>query len=399
MKVLVVNSGSSSIKYQLFNMENEEVLAKGLVERIGLDGAMITHQPMGREKYRLETSIPSHEVGIRLVIDALTDERHGVISDLKQINAVGHRAVHGGIIAKSVLIDDALKKEYERLFSLAPLHNPPGLMGMEACEKMLPGIPQVAVFDTAFHQTMPPASYTYALPKELCEKYQIRRYGFHGTSHKYVAQRAAKLLDKKLERCKIVTCHLGNGASITAIKNGKSIDTSMGFTPLEGLVMGTRCGSIDPAIVPFLIEKEKYTYEQVSQLMNKKSGVMGISGISSDFRDIENAAEKGNEDALLAIDVFVHYVKKYIGAYAAVMNGLDAIVFTAGLGENSPNIRKKICSEMDYLGLKLDEQKNSIRGQEKIISADNSPKLICVIPTNEELMIARETMEIAVSIS
>lgn len=399
MKVLVVNSGSSSIKYQLFDMTNEEVLAKGLVERIGLEGSLIAHQPAGKNKYVLETKIPTHEIGIKLVVEALLDKDHGVIESMEEINAVGHRAVHGGEIAESVLITEEIKEEFKKLFNLAPLHNPPGLMGMNACEKLMPGIPQVAVFDTAFHQTMPPSAYTYALPKELCKKHKIRRYGFHGTSHKFVTQRAAEVAGVMLNNSKMITCHLGNGASITAVKNGKSVDTSMGLTPLEGLVMGTRCGIIDPAIVPFLMDMENLTTDEISNLMNKKSGVLGISGISSDFRDLEAAAAQGNKDAQLAIEVYVHYVKKLIGSYAAVLNGVDVLVFTAGLGENSWDIREKVCDNMDYLGIKIDKEANKIRGQEKVVSASDSKVKVVVIPTNEELMIARDTKEVVEAIS
>jgi len=399
MKVLIVNSGSSSIKYQMFDMENESVLAKGLVERIGLEGALITYQAAGQDKYILETEIPNHEIGIKFVVESLTDAQHGVIRSMDEINAVGHRAVHGGVIAESVLIDDRIKEEFEKLFSLAPLHNPPGLMGMNACEKLMPNIPQVAVFDTAFHQTMSPSAYTYALPKGICEKHKIRRYGFHGTSHKFVARRAAEITGLDLNNSKIVTCHLGNGASITAVKNGKSVDTSMGLTPLEGLVMGTRCGNIDPAIVPFLMEKENLNIDQINQLMNKKSGVFGVSGVSSDFRDLEAAIEEGNTDAQLAIDVYIHCAKKIIGAYAAVLNGVDILVFTAGLGENSGAIREKICENMDYLGINIDLEINKIRGEEKVVSTIDSSTKVVVVPTNEELMIARETKEVLESIS
>ena len=394
MKVLVVNSGSSSVKYQLFDMTKEEVLARGLIERIGMEGALITHQPIGQEKYVLEADIPNHDVGIKLAVEALLDKDHGVIGNMKEINAVGHRVVHGGVIAESVLITDETKEEFRRLFTLAPLHNPPALMGIDACEKLIPGIPQVAVFDTAFHQTMPSSAYTYALPKELCENYKIRRYGFHGTSHKFVSRRAAEVAGVGLNNSKMITCHLGNGASITAIKDGKSVDTSMGLTPLEGLVMGTRCGLIDPAIVPFLMDMEKLTTDQISNLMNKKSGVLGISGISSDFRDLKTAADQGNKDAQLAIDVYVHYAKKLIGSYAAVLNGVDVLVFTAGVGENAIDIREKICEDMDYLGVKIDKEANNIRGQEKIISTNDSKVKVVVIPTNEELVIARDTKEV-----
>ena len=399
MKVLVVNSGSSSIKYQLFDMTKEEVLAKGLVERIGMEGAVITHQPAGQSKHVLKTEIPNHEVGIKLVVEALLDKDHGVIGSMNEINATGHRVVHGGVMAESVLINDETKEELIKLFSLAPLHNPPGIMGIDACEKLMPGLPQVAVFDTAFHQTMPPTAYTYALPKELCEKHKIRRYGFHGTSHKFVSQRAAEVVGVNLDSSKMITCHLGNGASIAAVKDGKSVDTSMGLTPLEGLVMGTRCGLIDPAVVPFLMEKENLTADQISNLMNKKSGVLGISGLSSDFRDIETAAAQGDMASQLALDVYVHYAKKLIGSYVAVLNGVDVLVFTAGLGENSGYIREKICEDMDYLGIKIDKEVNDFRGQERVISTSDSKVKVVVIPTNEELVIARDTKEIVEAIS
>jgi len=380
-------------------MTKEEVLAKGLIERIGMEGASIAHQPIGRDSYVLETDIPNHDVGIKLAVEALLDENHGVIGSMEEINAVGHRVVHGGVMAESVLITDKIKEELKKLFTLAPLHNPPGLMGVEACEKLIPGISQVAVFDTAFHQTMPPAAYTYALPKELCEKHKIRRYGFHGTSHKFVSQRAAEVAGVDLNNSKMITCHLGNGASITAVKDGEAVDTSMGLTPLEGLVMGTRCGLIDPAIVPFLMDMENLTADQVSNLMNKKSGVLGVSGVSSDFRDLKTASEEGNKDAQLAIDVYVHYAKKLIGSYASVLNGVDVLVFTAGVGENSIDIREKICDNMDYLGIKIDKEANNIRGQEKIVSASDSKVKVVVIPTNEELVIARDTKKVVEAIS
>lgn len=395
MKILVLNCGSSSIKYQLYDMTNEGVLAKGLVERIGLEGARLIHKPNGKDDFTLEREIPDHEVGIKLVIEALIDNDHGVLDSIDEIGAVGHRTVHGGDkFSDSVLITEEVKKQLQDLIELAPLHNPPGLMGIKACEKLLPGVKQVGVFDTAFHQTMPAYSYTYALPYDLCLKYKIRRYGFHGTSHKYVSMRAAKLAGKDITNTKIITCHLGNGASVCAIKNGRVIDTSMGFTPLEGLIMGTRCGSIDPAIVPFLMEKENLSVGEINDLMNKNSGVMGISGVSSDFRDLEKAASEGNKRAQLALDVFIHYVKKTIGSYVAVLNGLDMLVFTAGLGENSGYIREKICKDLDYLGIEIDEKRNKCRGEEKVISCENSPVIVIVVPINEELMIARDTKRI-----
>lgn len=392
MIVLTLNCGSSSIKYQMYDMKEEEVMAKGLVERIGIEGAGITHEPTGGDDYELTTEIPDHEAGIKLVVDALTDTKHGVLSSINEIDAVGHRVVHGGDkFSDSVIITKEVKEMIEEVSDLAPLHNPPALMGLNACEKLLGEIPQVAVFDTAFHQTMPEKNFTYALPYELCQKYKIRRYGFHGTSHKYVVERAAKVTGIDLEKSKAVTCHLGNGASISAIQDGKVVDTSMGFTPLEGLVMGTRCGNIDPAIIPYVMEKEGLDTSEVGNLMNKKSGVLGVSGISNDFRDLEEAAENGDERAQLALDIFVHYAKKIIGAYAAVLNGIDLLVFTAGLGENSISIREKICEDMDYLGIKLDKDKNAVRGVEAIISPEEMSPKIAVIPTNEELMIARDT--------
>ncbi len=395
MKILVLNCGSSSIKYQMYDMENEDVLAKGLVERIGIEGSKLTHKPSGKEKCIVETEITNHEVGIKLVLDALVDADSGVLKSLDEIDAVGHRTVHGGDkFADSVKINDEVKQELENLIELAPLHNPPSLMGINACEKLLPNIPQVAVFDTAYHQTMPPESYIYPIPYDLFEKYKIRRYGFHGTSHKYVAYRGAEIADIDISNSKIITCHLGNGGSISAIKDGKVVDTSMGFTPLEGLVMGTRCGLIDPAIVLYVMEKENLSASEVNTLMNKKSGVLGISGVSSDFRDLENAMEEGNERAKLSLDVFVHYVKKMIGSYVAVLNGIDVLVFTAGLGENSINVRETICSHMDYLGIELDIEKNKVRGEEKIISKDNAAAKVLVVPTNEELMISRDTKRV-----
>ncbi|MFZ5753985.1 MAG: acetate/propionate family kinase [Bacillota bacterium] len=394
MKVLVLNCGSSSLKYQLFDMENEHVLAKGLVERIGLPGAVLTHRP-GSEKYVIETEIPNHQKAIELVLQALVSNKHGVLKSLDEISAVGHRVVHGGEdFSGSVLITDAVIDALRRNIELAPLHNPPNIMGIEACQNLMPNVPQAGVFDTAFHQTMPPQAYLYGIPYEYYQKYKIRKYGFHGTSHKYVSQRAAAMLKRPIEEVKIITCHLGNGASIAAVDRGKSIDTSMGFTPLEGLMMGTRSGDLDPAIVSFLMEKEKWTTEETSNFLNKRCGVLGLSGVSSDFRDIENAADQGHERAQLALERFAYMVKKYIGSYAAVLNGVDAIVFTAGLGENSALMRVKICEGLDYLGVKLDLDKNYTRGIEADVSADDAKTRVFVIPTNEELMIARDTYEI-----
>jgi len=396
MKILVLNCGSSSIKYQLIDMDDESVLAKGLVERIGSEGSVLTHRPRSGEKIIIEAPIPDHGVGIKMVLDALVDPNHGVISSMQDINAVGHRVTHGGsIFSSSTKIDEKAKEEIKSLFSIAPLHNPPAYLGIEAVEKALPGVPMVAVFDTSFHQTMPPKAYMYSLPYELYEKYALRRYGFHGTSHKYVSRRAAEMLGKPIEDLKIITCHLGNGASITAIDGGKSIDTSMGFTPLAGITMGTRCGDIDPAIVAFLIKHEGLDIKNMDNLLNKKSGILGISGVSNDFRDVEEAAVQGNERARLSLDIFVYNVKKYIGAYVAALNGLDVLVFTAGLGENSPEARYEICKDMDYLGIKIDPEKNKdARGKEADVSHPESKVKIMVVPTNEELVIARETKEI-----
>lgn len=394
MKVLVLNCGSSSLKYQLFDMENENVLAKGLVERIGLPGAVLTHRP-GSDKHVMETEIPNHQKAIELVLQALVSAEHGVLKSLDEISAVGHRVVHGGEdFSGSVLITDAVMDALRRNIELAPLHNPPNIMGIEACQNLMPNVPQAGVFDTAFHQTMPPQAYLYGIPYEYYEKYKIRKYGFHGTSHKYVSQRAAAMLKRPIEEVKVITCHLGNGASIAAVDRGKSIDTSMGFTPLEGVMMGTRSGDMDPAIVSFLMEKENWTTEETSNFLNKRCGVLGLSGVSSDFRDIENAADQGHERAQLALERFAYVVKKYIGSYAAVLNGVDAIVFTAGLGENSALMRAKICEGLDYLGIKLDLDKNYTRGVEADVSVDDAKTRVFVIPTNEELMIARDTYEI-----
>lgn len=399
MKILVLNCGSSSVKYQLFNMEQETVLAKGLVERIGLEQAVLNHQPQGKEKMVFQENIPDHSTAIKMVLDALVSPQHGVLQSIDEIQAVGHRTVHGGSeFAQSVLIDEKTMATLKKLYDLAPLHNPPAVKGIEACQKILPKVPQVAVFDTAFHQTMPTCAYLYSLPYELYEKYGIRRYGFHGTSHKYVAHRGAEFIGRPLTELKTITCHLGNGASITAIQQGKSVDTSMGFTPLEGLTMGTRCGDIDPAIVTFLMEKEKLDSDGLNELMNKKSGVLGISGVSSDFRDLEQAAAQGHKRAQLALDKFAYEVKKYIGAYAAVLGGLDMLVFTAGLGENSPEMREAVLSGLEYLGIAIDPHKNKVRGREAEISTPTSKVKVLVIPTNEELMIARDTKEIVIDV-
>ncbi len=395
MKVLVINCGSSSLKYQVLDMTNEELICKGLVERIGMEGSVISHTKTGMDKFVLEAPMKDHKDAIGHVIDALKDEEHGVVKDMSEIGAVGHRVVHAGEkFAHSVLITDEVIKALEECVELAPLHNPPNLLGIAACQELMPGTPMVGVFDTAFHQTMPPQSYIYAIPYEYYEKYGIRRYGFHGTSHKYVSERAAEMLNVNIEDLKIITCHLGNGASVSAIKRGKCIDTSMGLTPLEGLVMGTRSGDIDPAIVTYIREKENLEQGVANDILNKKSGMLGISGVSSDFRDIEAAAEEGNERAMLALKVFAQRVKFYIGGYIAEMNGVDAIVFTAGVGENDMGMRDIICNEMGNLGIKLDLVKNKVRGKEMVISADDSKVKVLLIPTNEELMIARDTYNI-----
>lgn len=396
MKILVVNCGSSSLKYQLIDMEGEVVYASGLVERIGIEGSTLTQKVEGREKYIIKQPMADHKEAIRLVLAALVDSENGVIKDMSEISAVGHRVVHGGEkYSNSVLIDDEVMKALEECCKLAPLHNPPNITGINACKDLMPSTPMVAVFDTAFHQTIPEYAYIYPLPYELYTQYGIRKYGFHGTSHRYVSSVAAEMMGKDIKDLKIITCHLGNGASIAAIKNGVSIETSMGFTPLEGIAMGTRSGSVDPAIVTFLMKELNYTIDQVNDLINKKSGVLGISGVSSDFRDIEDAAWKeGNDRAQLALDVFYYKVKKFIGSYAAVMNGVDCIVFTAGLGENSPETREFVTDGLDYLGVKLDKAKNKVRGKAVDLSAEGSTTKVLVIPTNEELMIARDVKEI-----
>ena len=395
MKILVINCGSSSLKYQILDMTNDTLLCKGLVEKIGIDGSVITHEKTGMEKFRLETPMANHEDAIAQVLAAIQDPEHGVVKDMSEIGAVGHRVVHGGEkYADSVLITEAVMKDVEECCDIAPLHNPPNIAGINACKALMPDTPMVAVFDTAFHQTMPPESYLYAIPYEYYTNYHIRRYGFHGTSHKYVSRRAADMLNVDIEDLKIITCHLGNGASVSAIKHGKCIDTSMGFTPLEGLVMGTRSGDIDPALVTYIRQKENLPSGAANEILNKKSGVLGISGVSSDFRDIEAAVEEGNERAALALKVFAHKVRFYIGAYIAEMNGCDAIVFTAGVGENDITMRELICHDLGNLGIKIDPLKNKIRGKETIISADDAKIKCLLIPTNEELMIAKDTYEI-----
>lgn len=392
MNILVVNCGSSSIKYQLINMQDESVVAKGLVERIGMEGSVLTHQPTGQDKVIIHSDIPNHTVGIKLVLNAFVDPNYGVLKNMDEIKAVGHRVVHGGEkFSASVLITPDVMIGIEECIDMAPLHNPPNIAGINACKEVMPNVPQVAVFDTAFHQTMPKYSFLYGLPYDAYIKYGLRRYGFHGTSHKFVAQRAAAMLGKPLSDLKIITCHLGNGSSIAAVKNGKCMDTSMGFTPLEGLVMGTRSGAIDPAIIPFLMKKANMTGAQIDDYLNKKSGVLGISGVSSDFRDIEEAFHEGNERAGLALDIFAYKVRKYIGSYVAAMGGVDVIVFTAGLGENSATMRAKICEGLEFFGVFIDSKKNDVRGKEMDISTENAAVKVLLIPTNEELMIARDT--------
>ncbi len=394
MKILVINAGSSSLKYQLFDMEGERVLAKGLCERIGLDGHL-KHTPLVEEKkvFNEDINLPSHAEAIGAVIEKLTSAEYGVVASMSEINAVGHRVVHGGeFFASSVLISDEVMKAIEDCTPLAPLHNPANITGINACKKVMgDGVPQVAVFDTAFHQTMPGKAYTYAIPKEYYEKDKIRRYGFHGTSHRYVASRAAELLGKPIETLKIISCHMGNGSSICAIDGGKSVDTSMGFTPLVGLPMGTRCGDLDSGIIQYLMNKYGYGIDEMMNILNKKSGVLGVSGISSDFRDLDEAAEKGNADAQLALDLFHYEVAKTVGSYAVAMNGVDAIVFTAGIGENSMSTRAAICEYFSCFGCWVNSEANAKRGQEIVISTPESRVKLLVIPTNEELVIARDT--------
>lgn len=390
MKILVLNCGSSSIKYQLLNMDTEELITKGLVERIGMKESALKYT-VGDAQYVIEQDIAGHSAGISLVLDMISQGPHRVINSLSEISGVGHRVTHGGEkFSDSVLITDAVTEDIKACIPIAPLHNPANLEGIYACQRLMPKTPQVAVFDTAFHQTMPEKAYLYGLPYELYKKYGVRRYGFHGTSHRYVMEQTAKLMGKKPDELKLIICHLGNGASVTAVKNGKSVDTSMGFTPLDGLIMGTRCGEIDPALVGFIMDNEDMTVKQVSRYLNERSGVLGLSGISSDFRDLEDAASDGDERADLAINVFAYQVEKYIGSYVMAMNGVDAIVFTAGLGENSPSVRAKICADLDYLGSRLDPQRNEYGEETRKITTDDSKVAVYIVPTNEEIMIARE---------
>ncbi|TCK98317.1 acetate kinase [Natranaerovirga hydrolytica] len=395
MNILVINCGSSSLKYQLINMKNEEVLAKGLAERIGIYGSRLKHTPKDGDSVIVEGAMPSHKDAVKYVLDALMNKEYGVISSTDEINAVGHRVVHGGEeFNKSTLLTDDVLEAVEKCSDLAPLHNPANLIGINACKELMPETPMVGVFDTAFHQTMPEKAFLYGIPYEYYEKHKIRRYGFHGTSHSFVSKRTAEILGKDIEDLKIVVCHLGNGASICAVDGGKSVDTSMGLTPLEGLIMGTRSGDIDPAIIEFLYKKEKLNLEEIMNILNKKSGALGISQVSSDFRDIEEEMDKGNKQAKTTMDVYAYRVAKYVGSYAAAMNGIDAIVFTAGLGENNKDVRKEICDYLEFLGVDVDDEKNNCRGIEKDFSKDGAKVRSLVVPTNEELMIAQETKEI-----
>ncbi|AGT44372.1 acetate/propionate family kinase [Treponema pedis] len=395
MKILVINCGSSSLKYQLIDMTNEDVLVKGLVERIGIEGSRIKHEKKGMDAVLIEEKMEDHKRAIQLVLEALIDKNHGAVNSMSEISAVGHRVVHGGEeFNKSALLNDKVMAGIKECIDLAPLHNPANIMGIEACKALMPDTPMAAVFDTAFHQTMPAENYIYALPYEYYEKYKIRRYGFHGTSHRFVSAKAAEMLNKNEEGFKVITCHLGNGSSLAAVKGGKCVDTSMGLTPLEGLVMGTRSGDLDPAILPFIMNKEKLSADEMSNILNKKSGVFGISGVSSDFRDIEKAASEGNKRASLALDVFCTRVRKYIASYAAQLGGVDAVVFTAGIGENSIELREKICSGLEFLGVEIDSDKNKVRGKAAEVNKPSSKVKVLVIPTNEELMIAKDTMSL-----
>ena len=393
-KILVINCGSSSLKYQLIDMANEGVLAKGLCERIGIEGSKLTHQPAGKDKFVIEKPMPNHKTAIELVMEALQDPDHGVIKSTSEISAIGHRVLHGGTVySDSIIVNEDVKRVIRECFDLGPLHNPANLMGIEACEAAMPGTPNVAVFDTAFGMAMPEKAYMYAIPHEYYEKYGIRRYGFHGTSHMFVSREAIKFGGLDPENAKVIVCHLGNGASVSASIGGKCVDTSMGLTPLEGLIMGTRSGDVDPAVLQFVMNKEGKDINEMLNILNKKSGVYGMTnGISSDFRDIEKAKAEVNHLAEVALDAFIYRVAKYIGAYTAAMNGVDAIAFTAGVGENDKAGRKAICSYLGYLGVEIDDEANDIRGEERVISSANSKVKVMLIPTNEELAIARETL-------
>ncbi|MGN0152396.1 MAG: acetate kinase [Wujia sp.] len=392
MNILVINCGSSSLKYQLIDSESEQVLAKGICERIKLDG-VLTHQAAGKEKIKIEAPMPDHSAAVKIVLDKLTDPELGAISSLDEIHAIGHRVVHGGEkFASSALINEDVLAAIEECNDLAPLHNPANLIGIKACETLMPGVPQVAVFDTAFHQTMPECAYIYGIPYEYYEKYKVRRYGFHGTSHSFVSKRTAELLGRDISDTKIIVCHLGGGASICAVQGGKSIDTTMGLTPLEGITMGTRSGNIDPAIIEFIAGKEGKSIAEIMNILNKESGVLGISGVSSDFRDINKGMAENNKRCDIAMNVFCYQAAKFIGGYVAAMNGVDAVVFTAGVGENDPLVRKLTCDRLQYLGVEIDDEANKLRGEEVRISTDNSRVPVYVVPTNEELAIARETV-------
>lgn len=392
MNILVINCGSSSLKYQLIDMDRKEVLAKGLAERIGIEGGRVKYEATGKDEIVIEEMLADHKAALKIVLDSLKHEEYGAVKSLDEIDAVGHRVVHGGeAFAESVIIDEKVMQAINDNVEIAPLHNPPNIIGIEACKEIMGDVPMVAVFDTAFHQSIPELNYIYALPYEYYENYKVRRYGFHGTSHQYITERAAEMLGKSLNEVNLITCHLGNGSSISAVKGGKCFDTSMGFTPLEGLAMGTRSGDLDPAIIPFIMDKEKLSTEEMSNVLNKKSGVLGVSGVSSDFRDLEEAAEKGNHRAQLALDIFENRVRKYIGAYLTEMDHCDGIIFTAGVGENSITTRERVVDGLKSLGVEIDKEKNNMRGKEAVVSTDASSIPVLVIPTNEELKIAMET--------
>lgn len=397
MVILVLNCGSSSIKYQVIDMEagKSTLLAKGLVDRIGLADGLLTHKPVGKDKFELQQPIPNHTVGISLVMESLTHAEHGVIASLDEVKAVGHRVAHGGeYFPESCVITEEVKEKIQELCVIAPLHNPASLQGIEAIETVLPGVKQVAVFDTSFHQTIPAKNYMYALPYEYYEKYRIRKYGFHGTSHKFVARRGAEFAGLDFENSKIITCHVGNGGSITAVLNGKSFDTSMGFSPLDGLAMGTRCGQVDASAITYIGEKEGMSLKELDTMMNKKSGVLGLTGLSSDMRDIDNAYDAGNERAILARDLYNNRIKKFVGSYAAEMGGVDLIVFTGGVGENSKELREQVCQGLEFMGVEFDPSKNNVRGEDTILSKEGSKVKVAIIATNEELVIATDTFNL-----
>ena len=395
MNILVINCGSSSLKYQLIDMDKKEVLAKGLAERIGIEGGRVKYEAVGKDEIVIEEMLDDHKAALKIVLDSLKHEEYGAVKSLDEIDAVGHRVVHGGeAFAESVIIDEKVMQAINDNVEIAPLHNPPNIIGIEACKEIMGDVPMVAVFDTAFHQSIPELNYIYALPYEYYENYKVRRYGFHGTSHQYITERAADMLGKDLNEVNLITCHLGNGSSISAVKGGKCYDTSMGFTPLEGLAMGTRSGDLDPAIIPFIMDKEGLSTEEMSNVLNKKSGVLGVSGVSSDFRDLEEAAEKGNDRAQLALDIFENRVRKYIGAYLTEMDHCDGIIFTAGVGENSITTRERVVEGLKSLGVEIDKDKNDMRGKEAVVSTDASSIPVLVIPTNEELKIAMETAKL-----